>query len=360
MLMKNSIRFVFFADTHLGFDYPIRPRIDRRRRGQDFFDNYHRVLSYAIDNKVDFMVHGGDFFFRSKVPATIVDLAYASLFEFAESGIPFYIVPGNHERSKLPISLLLTHPNIKVFDTPKNFITNFGDISLTISGFPFERENIRERCASLLQKTNWKKISADIKLLCIHQAVEGAQVGTQNYTFRYGKDVIRMSDIPQEFLAVLSGHIHRKQILWNHSKKNAPSRPVIFCGSTERTSFAERLEDKGFFEIELRLVDNDIWRIYRCDFIILPTRPMVEIYLDVGIDKNAIKPYLLSKIAKINPNAIVRLKCAGKPDDHIRAILTGAFLRENFPKTMSVELGSEFFHRVRSNDFSRSTAVKDD
>ena len=45
------MKILFFSDTHLGFDYPIRPRIVRRRRGQDFFNNFERVLKYSLENK---------------------------------------------------------------------------------------------------------------------------------------------------------------------------------------------------------------------------------------------------------------------------------------------------------------------
>jgi hypothetical protein len=38
------IRILFLADTHLGFDLPFRPRIQRRRRGPEFFANFKRAL----------------------------------------------------------------------------------------------------------------------------------------------------------------------------------------------------------------------------------------------------------------------------------------------------------------------------
>ena len=46
-------RVLFLTDTHLGFDYPFRPRIQRRRRGLDFFANYEKALAPALDGKVD-------------------------------------------------------------------------------------------------------------------------------------------------------------------------------------------------------------------------------------------------------------------------------------------------------------------
>jgi hypothetical protein len=37
------IRILLIADTHLGFDLPFRPRINRRRKGPDFFANFERA-----------------------------------------------------------------------------------------------------------------------------------------------------------------------------------------------------------------------------------------------------------------------------------------------------------------------------
>ncbi|MEN8098660.1 MAG: metallophosphoesterase, partial [Chloroflexota bacterium] len=62
------IKLLFLSDTHLGFDQPIKPKIVRRRRGPDFFRNYHRALQAGIEGEVDLVIHGGDMFFRSRVP----------------------------------------------------------------------------------------------------------------------------------------------------------------------------------------------------------------------------------------------------------------------------------------------------
>ncbi|MDP6604947.1 MAG: metallophosphoesterase [Dehalococcoidia bacterium] len=93
------------ADTHLGFDDAVKPRVRRRRHGPDFFDNYQRVLDHAARTRPDLVVHGGDFFAHGRVPRPIVDRAYTALAALAQSGVPVFVVPGNHERSRLPYSL---------------------------------------------------------------------------------------------------------------------------------------------------------------------------------------------------------------------------------------------------------------
>jgi len=110
------IRILFLADTHLGFDLPFRPRIQRRRRGPEFFANFKRALLPALQGRVDCVVHGGDLLFRSKIPPRLVAMAFKPLKQVADQGTPLYLVPGNHERSAIPHSHLAEHPGIELLD----------------------------------------------------------------------------------------------------------------------------------------------------------------------------------------------------------------------------------------------------
>ncbi|MGQ0641794.1 MAG: metallophosphoesterase [Gemmatimonadaceae bacterium] len=101
--MHDVIRILLVADTHLGFDLPVRPRIERRRRGHDFLANYATALQPALDGAVDLVVHGGDVFNRSRPVPSLAYQAFAPLMRVADAGVPVYVVPGNHERGRLPI-----------------------------------------------------------------------------------------------------------------------------------------------------------------------------------------------------------------------------------------------------------------
>jgi exonuclease SbcD len=90
------IRILLLADTHLGFDLPFRPRIQRRRRGPDFFANFRRALLPALHGEVDAVVHGGDLLYRSKVPPRLVEMALEPLRQVADKGIPSYTRPKVH------------------------------------------------------------------------------------------------------------------------------------------------------------------------------------------------------------------------------------------------------------------------
>ena len=212
-MSATYIKILFIADTHLGFDLPLRPRVERRRRGTDFFNNYKIALRPALEGAVDCVVHGGDVFFRSRVHPKIVEETFAPLLEIAECGIPVFIVPGNHERSQLLVTLLESHPLLHIFDQPRTFTLRKKNLTLAFSGFPHVRGNIRDLFKENLARTDWSNYRADFRFLCMHQIVEGSQVGVQNYTFRKGADIIPGEYIPHHFDAVLSGHIHRAQTL---------------------------------------------------------------------------------------------------------------------------------------------------
>ena len=42
------VRVLLLADSHLGFDFTFKPRVQRRRRGEDFFKNFHTALKPAL------------------------------------------------------------------------------------------------------------------------------------------------------------------------------------------------------------------------------------------------------------------------------------------------------------------------
>jgi DNA repair exonuclease SbcCD nuclease subunit len=192
------------------------------------------------------VVHGGDILYRSKVPARLVELAFEPLKRVAEGGVPVYVVPGNHERSIIPHGHLADHPRIHIFDQPRTFVLQTPNLALALTGFPFVRIGIRKKFRGLLEQSAWRRTKADVHLLCIHQSVDGATVGPANFTFRYAHDVIRTTDIPCGFSAILAGHIHRFQVITEDLRSRPLAAPVFYPGSIERTSFAEKDEKKGY------------------------------------------------------------------------------------------------------------------
>ncbi len=332
-----TIRVLLLADTHLGFDFPSRPRVERRRRGPDFFANTRLALEPALRGEVDLVVHGGDLLFRSKVGAGLVAAALEPLLEVADTGMPVFLVPGNHERSALPYPLLATHEHLHIFDRPRSFNFLVGKTTISISGFPCERKGIRGRFADLVNQSSALDSTADIRLLCLHQTFEGARV--KGYTFRGGDDVVPGRDIPSGFAAVLSGHIHRAQVL-THDLGGLPlAAPVVYPGSIERTSFAEREETKGYFILDLDPDAATGGRLERTEFSELPARPMFVITIDAtGLPPEALRQQILNELGKIPATGVVQLAVDGVLSSEASEEIRAARLRELHPPEMTVEL----------------------
>jgi exonuclease SbcD len=339
-IMDNpTVKVLLLADTHLGFDLPFRPRIERRRRGHDFFANYERALQPAIEGKVDLVVHGGDLFFRSKIPSALVEMAMTPILRVADTGTPVYIVPGNHERARLPLQLWMLHPNLHIFHEPKTFVCRRPQMRIALAGFPFAR-HIQSDFPKLLCRTGYSDLKVDARLLCLHQAVEGAQVGPVNFTFRAGPDVIPGRDIPGEFCAVLSGHIHRYQRLDHDLTGKAMATTVIYPGSVERTSFAERREEKRYAIVELAPTEDGRGRLVGVSFFPLPARPMIVLELEVmGLKVNGVSKLIRNRLKRLDPESIVRVKFKGAVPAVIQNQFTAAFLRSLAPETMNISLG---------------------
>ena len=332
------LRILLLADTHLGFDLPARPRVERPRRGEDFFAAFEHALAPATRGEADVVVHGGDLFYRSRIPAWLAQRVFSRLAALAETGVDVFWVPGNHERSGIPRRLLLSHPRIHVFDRPRTFVVERGGLAVALAGVPFA-PRMRAEAAALIAATGHAAVAADARLLCLHQAVEGATVGPADFTFRDGADVMRCADLPAGFAAVLSGHIHRPQVL-THDLAGRPLRaPVIYPGSTERTSFAERHEPKAAVTLEVAPQPAAAaggavrWRFTR-----LPVPPMVDLELDGGGDASALAARLRAALAALDPRSVVRVRLRGAPAPEALPALRAAAVRAAAPPTMHVSI----------------------
>ncbi len=354
MGMSSCLRVLFLADTHLGFDFTFRPRIERRRRGDDFFANYERALAPALAGEVDLVVHGGDLFHRSRVPAALVQMAFAPLKRVADSGVDVVVVPGNHERSVIPFPLLSLHPRIHIFRNPQTFELRCGGMRVAIAGFPYARRNVRSELGELLGRSGIQPVAADIKLLAMHHCVQGATVGPSNYTFVHGHDVIVPTDLPAGLAAVLSGHIHRHQVLTRDRAGRPLPASVLYSGSIERTSTAEKDERKGYMLLSLAPGPNGgalrSWR-----FVQLPARPMVGLRLSLEqMGRQALQVAIEEAIGSAPADAVMQLRVTGEPDDAQAQALQAARLRAIAPASMNIRVTFPTLRRLGRSERSRT------
>jgi DNA repair exonuclease SbcCD nuclease subunit len=275
---KTIIKFLILTDTHFGIHFSNKPRSTLRfALGNRFFDQAESIFKLAIEkHKVDFVIHCGDFFNRSKPNQSIIAKA-TSLLLWISKYIPVYIVPGNHERGKLPIGLLHYQKNVHIFTRPCSFFFRKKNVVVKITGFPYVRHNIKSEFKSLVEKAWITEIGSNdmesaYNILLLHQLIQGSKV--EHYTFNHGNNVINFSDISRRFHLIAVGHVHRFQFLYSLSNRVISSHtntqviqdfkqnewkfikeaqgvknqyPIIcYPGTCERVSMMERNEHKGY------------------------------------------------------------------------------------------------------------------
>jgi len=82
------------GDTHLGYrQYHLNQRLE------DFAEAFREVITAAIEQEVDAVVHAGDLFHTSRPGITPLQTVLTELQRLQQAEIPFLLIVGNHERT---------------------------------------------------------------------------------------------------------------------------------------------------------------------------------------------------------------------------------------------------------------------
>ena len=302
--MARGFRILHLADSHIGADLPARPRSNRPRRGDDFIASYRQVLATAERDDVDLVVHAGDVFDQPDVTDTALAAASQPLLQLATAGIPVVIVPGNHERSALPASLLLSHPNLHVVREPATLCLALRGVRVAVAALPCIRRSAARRFADALADTRWRQARAEVRILVAHQTFESATCGPAGYRFRSGDDVVERDAVPAEFHYVAAGHIHRHQVL-DTPHEHGP--PIVYAGSCDRISLAERDEPKGAVLVEH--VGDRLAFAFQEHAV----RSMVLVPIDVsGRNQAQIRTDVCQRLGALPPGAVAHVRLTGE------------------------------------------------
>ncbi len=298
------LKILHLADSHIGVDLPARPRKKMPRRGEEIIDSYHRACRMALAHEVDLVIHAGDVFDLPTPSSAAIHAAAQPLLDLAVAGIPVFIIPGNHERSCLPESLLWSHANITVVTEPLTRSYRLNGNTVAISGFPCVRRESAGAFAGTLDATGWSSARADLHVLVAHQTFASAVCGPADYRFRSGDNVIDRDAVPDGFDYVAAGHVHRHQIITAH---NAAETPIVYAGSPDRIAFAERGEPKGAV-----LVRGEGDRLVP-EFLAHDVRPMEVIPLDVtGLKRGPLLDAILGQLLALPEECYVLLRLTGR------------------------------------------------
>ncbi len=141
---------------------------------------------------------------------------------------------------------------------------------------------------------------------------------------------MRARDIPSKLACVLSGHIHRAQALTTDLEGRGLAAPVLYPGSVERTSFAEKNERKGYLKVAIETASASREKLHGWRFHELPTRPMVVIEVDAQVTASGLEDWLRRRLAALHPDSVVSIRM----EDPAR--LRATALRRLAPPTMNI------------------------
>ena len=296
------IKVLHLADTHLGYSaYRKTTSEGINQREADIYQSFEQVIDYAIEHKVDLVLHAGDLFDTVRPTNRAITLALRQLLRISEHNIPTVIISGNHEQPKLRetghIFGLFEHlPHIhtvyqELYET-KEFTID--DETLLIHCLP----QINTQDAFQLQlSTIEKQENIDYNLFLAHGTIQGIKEFSMN---EFNEMMLPKNYLSTIFDYVALGHYH------TFTKINDTA---YYAGSTDTFSFSETTPAHGFVEITFENQRKQV------SFKQVNTRPFIdtpriecygkdidEILLEIISTIQTIDP--IDKIFRINLNHI--------------------------------------------------------
>jgi len=296
----NKVRILHVADTHIG--YSAYRRIDDEtglnQREVDTYNAFRQFVEYAITEKPDLILHAGDLFDSVRPTNRAISVVLEELLRLNAAGIPFVVISGNHETPRLKetgsvFSLFEHIPHVHVVYKDRYETVELDGV--TVHAIPHCDDIEREK-----QKLRALSDRRGINVALLHASVYGA--GKQTFLMdEFNEQLISIHDLTK-FDYVALGHYHGYTRIRDD---------VYYAGSTERFSFNEVNEKKGFLEVIVN--DNGERSV---SFHELRTRAMVDLepILCTDLTAQEIKGTITERIKESAPeDKVVRLKVLDMP-----------------------------------------------
>ena len=238
------MQILLTADNHL--DPPASsfgPRRFERRR--DHLRCFEEAIDYAKENHPDFLLLAGDVFDTVRPGNFVRARIMEDLKTVHDLGVRILAVSGDHDTPKVveegssPLAVYGNSGYVHFFQDPSEFSSrrySIEGLNVCVGGLsrnPLLRSNEDPLAKAAV------RFDGDMNILLTHYPVEGF-VG-------YARDdpIIRLASVPSNCQLVCVGHYH------SYQTKELRHTTIIYPGSTERASFQEENEEKGFAWIEL-------------------------------------------------------------------------------------------------------------
>ena len=312
------MKFLHISDVHLGctrYQLPESPR--------DFFFAWYDVIEkYAIGEKVDFVVIGGDFFHKRNVDPQGMNHAVLGLQKLRDAKIPAVAIEGNHDQHlsdsehswlrSLAAWDLLTLLEPKSNDNgeieyqewnPDRREGSFIDIgNARIFGSNWYGASANVAIPLLTKSIKENQREGAFHILLLHTDVEGHQTHPIP-----ALTIANLKELKSVTQYVALGHTHKSYVIDNWA---------FNPGSLEVTNIDEYKEIRGAFLVEVS-DDLEITAVHMKDY---RQRPFQRIPFDVS-GKNEAKDVTDAVLAEVRSN--LKTYDLNTPQPIIEIILRG-------------------------------------
>ena len=284
------IKIIHIADTHLGYSaYRKTNEEGINQREADIYESFQKVIDYAIDQKVDLILHAGDLFDAVRPTNRAITIAIQQLLRLSDHHIPFILISGNHEQPKLQETghifnlfehLPHIHPIYHEQYEKKELIIN-GETVL-IHCLP----QINTQEAYQTQLTNIEdNLDVDYQIFLAHGSIQGIKEFSMN---EFNEMMLPKQYLSKMFDYVGLGHFH------TFTKINDNT---YYAGSTDTFSFSETSSPHGFIQLSLENQQKQV------SFKQLQTRPFIDMpsIECYGKDVDEIQHEITTALQKLDP-----------------------------------------------------------
>jgi DNA repair exonuclease SbcCD nuclease subunit len=257
------MKILHVSDSHLGYSAYRKASPDGiNQRELDTYSAFEQFVDYAIKTKPDLILHAGDLFDSVRPNNRAITFAVDQVLRISEKEIPFIIIAGNHEHPRLKetghIFSIFEHMEsiYPIYNAKYETLSfNISQKKVTVHAIP--QCELKKQFESELKKLK-PDSNSDFNILVSHGAVSGIQVFSMN---EFNELIIPAKALSNKFDYIALGHFHKFTKLANNA---------FYSGSTERFSYTDAPDQKGFLEIELS--KNKI----KSKLINLKIRPMID------------------------------------------------------------------------------------
>jgi exonuclease SbcD len=253
-----GMKVLHVADTHLGFSAyrKVDEETGLNQRETDLYRAFQSCVDSALELRPDLFLHAGDLFDSVRASNRAISFTMEQFVRLSEAGIPTVVIAGNHSTPKLRE----TGSVFKIFE-------HLEGVHPVYAG-RYERVKVGDvvvHCVphadALTMQQELTKVKADqearFNITVLHAGVGSVGAFASS---EFNESVIPDGILPLDMDYIALGHYHQMTRL---------AEMTYYCGSTERLSFAEASQEKGFLVADLEAS--------KVRFQALPVRRMIDL-----------------------------------------------------------------------------------